>query len=431
MDGRGATQATTLYHGRGDRADAGQDDPLARTRSGPSTSRSPTCSASSVTTTSGRSWAWPPTGAQRADGRFPHDHEVRLPGAHAQPDLRPLLERPGPRLIARFGPRRNPENQITDEDRDIAASVQKATEQAMFAVLRDGAAPDPAARTSASPAGVAMNSKANGKLLASGLVDRVFVQPAATDDGTAVGAALAPPEADRQDAALRDEERLSRPRVHGKADRRCAARLQDTHTSPRRTSNAVAAQLVADGNIVGWFQGRMEFGPRALGNRSILADARRPGDEEQGERLRSSSARTGGPSRRRASSRQLDEYFEAGRALALHDPHLHRCGPEKRGVIPAVTHADNSARIQTVDRVGEPALLRAHPRASPKHHRRARRHEHLLQPARRADRLHAEGRHPHLLLVRPRLPRPGQLPRRQGPGVAAFPPAITCRRWRR
>src|SRR5207237_4681701 len=93
-------------------------------------------------------------------------------------------------LVARFGPRRNPEKRITDEERNIAASVQKAAEDAMFALVRDALRRVPS-RNLCLAGGVAMNSKANGKIMASGLVERLFVQPAATDDGTAVGAALA------------------------------------------------------------------------------------------------------------------------------------------------------------------------------------------------------------------------------------------------
>src|SRR5262249_26335108 len=93
-------------------------------------------------------------------------------------------------LTARFGPRRDPEKHISDDDRNLAASVQLATEEAMFALVTEGVRLT-GSRNLCLAGGVAMNSKANGKVLASGLIDRIFIHPAATDDGTALGAALA------------------------------------------------------------------------------------------------------------------------------------------------------------------------------------------------------------------------------------------------
>ena len=129
-----------------------------------------------------------------------------------------------------------------------------------------------------------MNSKANGRMLASGLVDDVFIQPAATDDGTAVGAALAAhhaltarvPRYELKDAYLgaasyRDDEIESTLRD-----------VQDARFVRAEHRGDAAARAAGRGPIVGWFQGRMEFGPRALGNRSILAD---PRDAEMKDRV--------------------------------------------------------------------------------------------------------------------------------------------------
>src|SRR5262249_30770218 len=93
-------------------------------------------------------------------------------------------------LTARFGPRRDPEQTISDDDRNLAASVQQATEDWLFGLVKEGVRLT-GSKTLCLAGGVAMNSKANGKVLAAGLVDDIFIQPAATDDGTAVGAALA------------------------------------------------------------------------------------------------------------------------------------------------------------------------------------------------------------------------------------------------
>ena len=125
--------------------------------------------------------------------------------------------------------------------------------------------------------GVALNSKANGKILASGLVDKIFVQPAASDDGAALGAALAP----YLDHNGRLPMKAMRHAYLGPAfeDDAVEAALNTYKIKASRLSDpaATAAELLSQGKILGWYQGRMEFGPRALGNRSILADPRDPG----------------------------------------------------------------------------------------------------------------------------------------------------------
>ena len=215
----------------------------------------------------------------------------------------------------------------------------------MFAVVREGVRLT-GCRDLCLAGGVAMNSKANGRLLASGLIDNLFVQPAATDDGTAIGAAIA------AHAALGQPV----PRY----------RLTDVYLGPEYTDEEIesvlrtyklrgvhvanveeeTARLLADGYIVGWFQGRMEFGPRALGSRSILADPRRA---EMKDRVNDcvkfrESWRPFAPS---CLAEVASEYFEG-----CHDaPYMiltFDVRPDKRNVIPAVTHADNSARVQTV-----------------------------------------------------------------------------------
>jgi carbamoyltransferase len=250
-------------------------------------------------------------------------------------------------LVGRFGSRRNPEVCISDEDRNLAASVQQATETALLVLVREGLRLSQS-RNLCLAGGVAMNSKANGKILASGMVDRIFIQPAATDDGTAVGAALAAhsrlglpvPRWELDDVYLgpgySDAEIES---VIG-AYKLPSVRLNDVA--------AATAKLIASGSIVGWFQGRMEFGPRALGNRSILADARDPAMKDRvNECIKFREGwRPFAPS---CLAERAHEYFEP----AYPSPFMiltFDVRPEMRSVIPAVTHADNSARVQTVRR---------------------------------------------------------------------------------
>lgn len=255
------------------------------------------------------------------------------------------------RLEAVFGARRDPEKLITDADRSLAASVQKATEAAIFELVSDGVRRTGCRRLCLA-GGVAMNSKANGRLLASELVDDVFVQPAATDDGTAVGAALAAyaalgrpvPRYRLRDVYLGPE--FSGPELEAVLHtyKLSATRVVDVERQ--------VAGLLADGCIVGWFQGRMEFGPRALGNRSILADARRT---EMRDRVNEcvkfrESWRPFAPS---CLEESASEYFERCHDAAFMTLTFDVV-PSRRAEIPAVTHADNTARVQTVNRETNP-----------------------------------------------------------------------------
>jgi carbamoyltransferase len=250
-------------------------------------------------------------------------------------------------MVPKFGPRRAPEKHISDEDRNLAASAQQAAEEAIFAVVREGVRLT-GKRTLCLAGGVAMNCKANGRLLASGLVDQIFVQPAATDDGTAIGAALGVyparglpvPWSTMNHAALGPEFDDGQIESTLRAYKLPINRVQDI--AP------LAARLLSRGHIVGWFQGRMEFGPRALGNRSILADPRDPAMKDRVNEV--VKFREGWrPFAPACLAERASEYF----VNAYPSPFMiltFDVKPDKRSVIPAVTHADNTARLQTVQR---------------------------------------------------------------------------------
>jgi carbamoyltransferase len=254
-----------------------------------------------------------------------------------------------------LGPPRAPESEINDRHKNIAFAVQDMCETAMMSVVRM-AIEKTGCRNVCLAGGVALNSKANGKILASGLLDKFFVQPAASDDGVALGAALVPyldnngkvpikamrhgywgPSFD--DAAIENTLRTYKIRH---------IRLTDPA--------AIAADLLSQGKILGWYQGRMEFGPRALGNRSILAD---PRDPEMNTKVNNAVKfrewwRPFAPSFKKEAA---GDYLES----ATDSPFMivtAQVRPEKRSVIPSVTHVDGSARPQTVEKEVNPLYWR-------------------------------------------------------------------------
>ncbi len=252
-------------------------------------------------------------------------------------------------------PRRIEESEIDDRHKNIAYAVQEACENAMMSVVRMAIAKTHC-RNVCLAGGVALNSKANGKILVSGLVDKMFVQPAAADDGVALGAALAP--------YLDDNGKLPNKAMrHGYwgpsfDDDAIENTLRTYKLRYSRLSDpaSTAAELLSKGKILGWFQGRMEFGPRALGSRSILAD---PRDPEMNAKVNSAvkfreSWRPFAPSLKKEAA---GEYLEN----PTDSPFMiftAQVRPDKRSVIPSVTHVDGSSRPQTVEKEINPLYWR-------------------------------------------------------------------------
>lgn len=258
-------------------------------------------------------------------------------------------------LVSLLGPQRAPESEITGRHKDIAYAVQDACEIAMTGLVRQ-AIHKTGCRSVCLAGGVALNSKANGKIAASGLVERIFVQPAAADDGVALGAALAP----YLDGLGRVPNRAMRHAYLGPSfdDSAIENTLKTYKLRSKRTSDPAktAAELLAQGKILGWFQGRMEFGPRALGSRSILAD---PRDPEMNVKVNNAVKfrewwRPFAPS---LLAEKAGDYLES----ATDSPFMiltAQVRPEKRSVIPSVTHVDGSARPQTVEKEINPLYWR-------------------------------------------------------------------------
>lgn len=250
------------------------------------------------------------------------------------------------------GPVRNAEAPLEQRHKDIAASVQKVTEDVMLTMAR-AIGKETGSRNLCLAGGVALNCVANGRILREGPFDHIFVQPAAGDAGGAVGV-----------AAYIYNTILGRPRKTVMSHAFTGPGYGDDDVREFLVGNEIpftelprdelvqrVAKLLDEQQVVGWFQGRMEFGPRALGHRSILADPRAPENRDR-VNLKIKFRESFRPFAPAVLADRCNEFFE------LDEPSpfmllVAQVRPDKR-VIPAVTHVDGSARIQTVDRDSDP-----------------------------------------------------------------------------
>ena len=260
-----------------------------------------------------------------------------------------------------LGPARKPDEEITKRHENIASSAQAAFEEVYFSLLNKLYELNKL-KTLCLSGGCAMNSVANGKISDRTPFEKIYIPPAPGDAGTAIGAAydayhhvLGLPRSFVMDHAFWGpqfgETELSEALgVKSKEikDQGCVVtEIRDEDELCQRT-----AQAIADGKIVGWFEGRMEWGPRALGHRSILADPRRADIKD----VLNARIKRREPFRPFAPSILVEatgDYFEKNSP----DPFMLKVYPvkkEKRSLIPAVTHVDGTGRLQTVDRVADP-----------------------------------------------------------------------------
>jgi carbamoyltransferase len=249
-------------------------------------------------------------------------------------------------IAKRLGPERTPESEIDDSFKNVAFAVQDACEVAMLALVRL-ATQKTNCRDVCLAGGVALNSKANGKIQASGMVDNIFVQPAASDDGVALGAVFAPYLDHGGRLPMRPMRHVYLGPEFTDADIEKALRTYKLRATKLENVASTTAELLANSKIIGWFQGRMEFGPRALGHRSILAD---PRDPEMSAKVNNAVKfrewwRPFAPSMLKEVASEYLEHACDSPFMILTNP----VRPEKRGTIPSVTHVDGSARPQTVE----------------------------------------------------------------------------------
>ena len=262
-----------------------------------------------------------------------------------------------PRLAERFGPARERGGELTQRHLDIARSLQLVLEET--AVQLAGTLREKTGLSSLCMAGgVALNCVMNARIRDAGLFDDVWVQPAAGDAGTALGAAL------WTDWQARGQRTWSMDHAYlGPAydDAEIEAFLERSHLRYRRMKDVAreTAEVLARERIVGWFQGRMEFGPRALGARSILASSLSP---DMQQRLNEIKDRE---DFRPVAPVVLEEEAARWFTDAKRSPFMlfvYDVAPDKAGRIPAVRHVDGTARIQTVNRAQNPLyydLIRA------------------------------------------------------------------------
>ena len=282
-----------------------------------------------------------------ADGRF----KVNLRWFRYQREGRPFSRRG----MERFGPPRPPESDFTERHKDLAYAAQDLIEEAGLHVARALQQATGLSRLCLA-GGVALNSVMNGRLLAEAGFDEMFVQPAASDAGNALGA-----------ASWVWHEHLGKPRAWAMehafwgpswTEKESAAALAARDLEIRRVGDpeAEAAERIADGKVVGWFQGRSEIGPRALGARSILADPRRAEmrDVVNSRVKRREGFRPFAPSVLHERGAEYFERYAFNPFMLLVLP----VRPDKRSVIPAVTHVDGTGRMQSVTAAFNPAYHR-------------------------------------------------------------------------
>jgi carbamoyltransferase len=276
------------------------------------------------------------------------------------------------------GPPRKPESELTQKEMDLAASIQMVIEEVLIKLAKD-IVRSTGQKNLCLAGGVALNCVANGKLLREGIFENIWIQPAAGDAGGAIGAAL---------VAYYLHNKQPR-EVNGVLDAMSGSYLgpgysQDEIEEQLIASGAIfktvddteliklTAQVLTDGKAVGWHQGRMEFGPRALGNRSILADPRSASTQKR-LNLKVKHRESFRPFAPSILREDVSQWFD----LAVGSPYMLLVagvikdkqfdvtkeqetlfGIERlnihRSMIPAVTHVDYSARVQTVDEATNP-----------------------------------------------------------------------------
>ncbi len=282
---------------------------------------------------------------------FKHsDSGVKMSWNNGSPHIDPLFNE---KFIEIFGPPREPKQDLTQYHKDIAASVQKVTEIIIFHILNH-LYNKVKIKNLAIAGGVAQNSVANGKIYLHTPFENVYVPPAATDAGTAVGSAM------WVYYQLMGNERSFQMKTANWGqkfdDQQITAALKQKNLKYEKLDDAqlfdVIVESLINGGVVGWFYDRTEFGPRALGYRSILADPRKAETRD----ILNLKIKKREPFRPFAPSvleEYVDEFFEQNHPVPFMEK-VFKIKPEKQHLIPAVTHVDGTGRLQTVSKQTNP-----------------------------------------------------------------------------
>jgi carbamoyltransferase len=256
-------------------------------------------------------------------------------------------------LSEKFGPPRMPDAEINQDHMDIAAGLQQVLQASLLHVLRHFKK-ETNQKNLCMAGGVALNCTANSVIKRSRVFKEMFVQPAAGDDGSALGAALY---VQRLNVAPRPPKRMAIPFWGPSFDDNaisCALKerkeCDDTYFNSFASLIQNVAQRINQGEIVGWFQGRMEFGPRALGNRSILADPRDPGMRDRINALvkQREAFRPFAPAVTVEAAAQFFDVNSGEEPIYAYMLMVTQVREAYREKLPAITHVDGSARLQTV-----------------------------------------------------------------------------------
>jgi carbamoyltransferase len=279
-----------------------------------------------------------------------HTHGVDMTWESGSPTLGRVFS---DKFVETFGPARQPGEPLTQHHHDLAASLQARLEEALIHLCKRLHSLTGKKRL-AFAGGVALNCTFNGMIRKSTPFEEVYIQPAAGDDGTAIGAAYY-----AYHTELKQPRRFVMRHAYTGGDWTAAemeAALQakglEYETLSTEEMADRAAGLIAEGAILGWFQGAMEFGPRALGHRSIVVDPRRP-DMKDILNARIKHREPFRPFAPSVLAEAVGEYFEQD----YPSPFMlmaYSVKPDKREVIPAVTHVDGTGRLQTVEREVNP-----------------------------------------------------------------------------
>jgi len=280
-------------------------------------------------------------------------HRIAEPITEAEDGEMLVAQLWGERMTSLFGPPRRPGEPITDRDRDLAASLQTRFEEVYLAHVAR-AVERAGVRDVVMAGGSALNSVANGRMITERVVDRAYFHPAASDDGTAAGAALHVHHAvhGRPRAPALCHAYLGTDWTDAEIEAALVASGLPFRRLAREELLGTAADALAKGKIVGWFQGREEWGPRALGNRSILCHPGWPGMKAT-LNARIKNREPFRPFAPAVRIEKLSTCFQGSHEVPFMIV-VYKVRPEWKERLGAVTHEDGTGRVQTVRREENP-----------------------------------------------------------------------------